>query len=360
MDKNTINVTKTFLPPIEEYIDYLKQLWESNQITNHGELVNKLENKLKNYLDVKYLFFIANGTIGLQIAIKSLGLQGEIITTPFSYVATTSSIVWEGCYPVFVDIDPRSLCIDPDRIEAAITPKTSAILATHVYGYPCEVEKIDMIAKKHKLKVIYDAAHTFGVNYKGSSLVSYGDISVLSFHATKLFHTVEGGALVTGDDEIAHTIKYMRNFGHKGTEMYWGLGVNGKNTEIHAAMGLCVFPHINEIIKSRCRVNNTYEKYLDKEKFDRPIVPSGTDYNYAYFPVIFKSEDELKSAVNVLNQNNIFPRRYFYPSLDTLPYIKSREMQISQDISKRVLCLPCYHDLTNNEIMMIAKLINNI
>ena len=233
-----IPVTKSFLPPIEDYIEYLKQIWDSNQLTNNGPLVKELEQKLKEYFDVKHLFFVSNGTIAEQIAIKAADLKGDIITTPFSYVATTSSIVWEGCQPVFVDIDPQTLCMNPDLIEDAITEKTTGIIPTHVYGIPCDVEKIQEIAEKHSLKVIYDAAHTFGGKYKGKSIASYGDISFLSFHATKVFHTVEGGAIITNDDELAHKISYMRNFGHNGPEDFWGVGINGNNSEFHAAMGL--------------------------------------------------------------------------------------------------------------------------
>ena len=205
-----IPVTKSFLPPIEDYIKYLEKIWNSNQLTNNGPLVQELEAKLKEYLGVKHLFFVSNGTIALQIAIKALDLHGEIIMTPFSYVATTSSIVWEGCQPVFVDIDPHTLCIDPNLIDDAITDKTTGILATHVYGIPCDVEKIQSIANKHGLKVLYDAAHTFGGKYKGKAIVAYGDIGVLSFHATKIFHTVEGGALITDDDEVGHQRQELR------------------------------------------------------------------------------------------------------------------------------------------------------
>src|SRR5688572_25479009 len=236
-----INVTKSFLPPIEEYVKYLEGIWERCHLTNHGPLVNELEEKLKTYLGVKNFFYLNNGTIAIQLAIKALDITGEVITTPFSYVATCSSIVWENAKPVFVDIDPGNFTIDATKIEAAITPRTSAILATHVYGIPCNVEEIDRIAKKHKLKVVYDAAHAFGVEYKGASLLNYGHISTLSFHATKLFHTVEGGGITTNDDELAHRIAYMRNFGHKGQEEFWGLGINGKSSEFHAAMGLCMF-----------------------------------------------------------------------------------------------------------------------
>jgi dTDP-4-amino-4,6-dideoxygalactose transaminase len=352
-----VPVTKSFLPPIEEYIKYLEKIWESNQLTNHGPLVKELEEKLKEYLGVKHLFFVSNGTIALQIAIKALDLHGEIITTPFSYVATTSSIVWEGCKPVFVDIDPFSLCINPDLIEAAITTETSAILTTHVYGVPSGVEKIQSIARKHNLRVIYDAAHGFGVKYKNKSLVTYGDISTLSFHATKLFHTVEGGAIITQEDEIAHRINYMRNFGHKGQEEFWGLGINGKNSEFHAAMGLCNIPHIDEIISSRNKLSKIYDDLLKKTDIRRPILPKNTEYNYAYYPVVISNQKKLLDIKQKLNEKKIFPRRYFFPSLDDLPYIEDQKCTLANDISSRVLCLPLYIGLSFFEMETISKII---
>lgn len=352
-----IPVTKSFLPPIEEYCHYLQKIWESNQLTNNGAMVQELEAKLKAYLGVKHLFFVSNGTIALQIAIKALDLHDEVITTPFSYVATTSSLVWEGCQPVFVDIDPNTLCIDPDLIEAAITPRTTAILATHVYGIPCDVEKIQSIAEGHQLKVIYDAAHTFGVKYLGRSLVSYGDISTLSFHATKLFHTVEGGAIITDDDELAHRISYMRNFGHNGQEAFWGIGVNGKNSEFHAAMGLCNLSHLQEIITSRQQIFAWYDELIKDSGLTRPALPEKTEYNYAYHPVIFPSEEKLIMAKNLLNQEDIFPRRYFFPCLNSLPYVAQSQFPVAENVSPRVLCLPLYPDLEFESVRNIVRII---
>ena len=354
-----INVTKTFLPPIEDYLFYLKQIWETNQLTNNGPLVNELEARLKDFLSVKHLFFVSNGTIALQIAIKALDLQGEIITTPFSYVATTSSIVWEGCQPVFIDIDPQTLCIDPNLIEAVITEKTTGILATHVYGIPCAVEQIETIAQRYNLKVIYDAAHTFGGSYKAKSIVSYGDISTLSFHATKVFHTVEGGALVTNDDKLAHRISYLRNFGHKGQEAFWGLGINGKNSEFHAAMGLCNLPFVSEIIKRREKISGWYDELKHEMRLNRPIVPNGTDYNFAYYPAQFSSERELVQVQAKLNDRQIYPRRYFYPPLNSLPFVTAKPCPITQSISPRILCLPLYPELERDQILMISEIIRS-
>lgn len=352
-----IPVTKSYLPPLEEYLEYLNRIWQSNQLTNHGPLVLELEQKLKEYLGVKHLFFVSNGTIALQIAIKAMDLHGEVITTPFSYVATTSSLVWEGCQPVFVDIDPKTLCIDPDLIEAAITPRTTAILTTHVYGIPSDVEKIQSIAEKHNLRVIYDAAHTFGVKYLGKSLVSFGDISTLSFHATKLFHTVEGGAIITNNDDLAHRISYMRNFGHDGPEAFWGIGVNGKNSEFHAAMGLCNLKHLPDIIEARKQVSAWYDELLSGSSLTRPSLPEGAEYNFAYYPVLFPSEELLLKAKDLLNQNSIYPRRYFYPCLNRLPYVNYVSAPVAENISPRVLCLPLYPDLEFESVTKIVHLI---
>ncbi len=353
-----INVTKTYLPPLEEYQNYLKKIWDSAWLTNRGELVKELEQKLTSFLGVPNLLFVNNGTIALQIAIKALDLKGEIITTPFSYVATTSSIVWEGCEPIFVDIEKNTLCIDADLIESAITDKTTGILATHVYGIPCDVEKIEKIAKKYNLKVIYDAAHCFGVKYKGQSLLNYGDISTLSFHATKLFHTGEGGGIVVNDKELFHKVFYMHNFGHNGPEDFFGIGINGKSSEIHAALGLCVLPNIEEIIAKRKEISLLYDELLLKNSsLRRPQIPEQTEYNYSYYPILFDSEEKLLDVQKRLNDNNIFPRRYFYPSLNTLKYTKSFSCPVSENISTRVLCLPLYYDLDLSDVEKIGKLI---
>lgn len=355
-----INVTKTYLPPFEEYCDYLKGIWDRSWVTNHGPLVNELEEKLKEFLGVKHIFFIANGTIALQIAIKALQLKGDIITTPFSYVATTSSIVWEGCNPVYVDIDPETLNIDVDQIENAITKDTIAILPTHVFGNPCKTERIEQIAQKHNLKVIYDAAHAFGVRYNEKPITAYGDISVFSFHATKIFHTIEGGAITTNNDDLAHKISYMRNFGHNGPEEFWGLGINGKNCEFHAAMGLCVLPVVKEFIEKRKILSEKYDELLLKQNNEimRPKVNNHVDYNFSYYPAIFKSEETLLKVKAALNKVDINPRRYFYPSLNTLNYIEQSAMPVSEDISRRILCLPFYNDLELENIKRITYIIN--
>ncbi|WP_276369972.1 DegT/DnrJ/EryC1/StrS family aminotransferase [Chryseolinea sp. H1M3-3] len=353
-----IPVTKPFLPPIEEYEKYLKGIWNRNWLTNNGPLVNELELALKDYLKIKHLLFVTNGTIAIQLAIKALELKGKIITTPFSYVATTSSLVWEGCEPVFVDIDPRTCNIDPSKIEEAITPDTSAILATHVYGNPCDVEAIDEIAKRRNLKVIYDGAHAFGVTLKGKSIFEYGDISTCSFHATKLFHTVEGGSVVTKDPALLKRMAYLRNFGHDGPERFAQLGINGKNSEFHAAMGLVNLKYVDQIISVRKKLSEQYDKFVRTFQGVKPTIAPDVSYNFAYYPVIFNDEKLLLKVVETLNQNWIHPRRYFFPSLEDLPYVHQKShCEVARSIAHRALCLPLFDTLTTEEIAMIFRII---
>jgi dTDP-4-amino-4,6-dideoxygalactose transaminase len=343
-----INVTRSFLPAKEEFLKYVDGIWDRCHLTNHGPLVNELEEKLKTYFGVKHFFFMNNGTIALQIAIKALDLKGEVITTPFSYVATTSSIVWENCTPVFADIKKDSLTIDPASIEKCITPNTTAIMATHVYGIPCEVLQIERLAEKYKLKVIYDAAHAFGVAFRDKGILNYGDISSLSFHATKLFHTIEGGGLATNDPALAARISYMRNFGHNGPEAFFGVGINGKASEFNAAMGLAIFPHVQSIIDDRKKMCLHYDSLMAglKNKLSRPDIPAGTYYNYAYYPIVFDKESDLVAAISALNAEGIFPRRYFYPSLNTLHYlVRRQDCPVAESVASRVLCLPLYYGM---------------
>jgi len=354
-----INVTKTFLPPIEEYTGWVQKAFDKFWLTNRGELVLLLEQKLKEYLGVDWITITNNGTVPLQIAVKLLGKGGEIITTPFSFVATTSSIVWENCTPVFVDIHPEYLTIDETKIEAAITDKTTCILATHVFGNPCDMDAIQKIAKKHNLKVIYDAAHCFGVNYNGKSVFNYGDISTCSFHATKIFHTGEGGALFSNDEELRLPLYYSHNFGQITAVDFYAEGINAKISELQAAMGLSVFPYMDEIISERKKVVEKYDRLLDFSKLQRLKIRPGTDWNYSYYPVLFGSENLLLEKVAEMNKNEIFPRRYFYPSLNTIPFANGEKMPVSEDISKRVLSLPLYVGLEENEIQMICDIINS-
>jgi dTDP-4-amino-4,6-dideoxygalactose transaminase len=353
-----INVTKTFLPPIEDYNKQVQRAWDNQWLTNRGELVLELEEKLKDYLSISNIIVTNNGTIPLQIALKLLGNKGEIITTPFSYVATTAAIVWGNCTPVFVDIHPEYLTIDETKIEAAITDKTTAILATHVFGNPCNVAEIEAIAKKHNLKVIYDAAHCFGVKYNGKSIFEYGDISTCSFHATKLFHTGEGGAMFTKDADLQHKLFYSHNFGHKTALTFYGLGINGKMSELQAAMGLAVLPNMQQIISERKKVVNYYNSNLNLSKLQVIQIRENTYWNYSYYPVIFNSEEQLLNVQKILNDNQIFPRRYFYPSLNTIEYTKGKIMPISESIASIIMCLPLYVGLSTVELEKITILIN--
>ena len=357
---NRINVTETFLPPIEEYQKIIASLWESKWLTNRGKLVFSLEEKIHNHLNSNTKpLLVNNGTIALQVAIKALGLTGEIITTPFSYVATTSSIVWENCSPVYVDIDPEYLTIDETKIEAAITDKTSAILAVHVYGNPCAVEKIEEIAKKHNLIVIYDAAHCFGVTYNRKSLFDFGDVSTCSFHATKLFHTGEGGAIFCNNTTYSDTVFHHHNFGHNGPEAFHGLGINAKMNELNAAMGHAVLPYMGHIISARKKASEYYDAHIEWSTIRKPVLRKGTSYNYSYYPVIFKSEKHLLSFQKRLNEQNIFPRRYFYPSLNTIGYTTNQVMEISEKISSCILCLPLFFGLEEKELELICVTLNS-
>ena len=340
-----INVTKSYLPNIEKYKSYIDEIYKTAWLTNQGPLVQKLEKRLAQYLGVKNIVLVSNGTIALEIAYRALDLKGEVITTPFSFVATTSSLVTNRLTPIFVDIDEKTFNLSPENIEEKITSKTSAILPVHVFGNACEVEEIEKIAKKSNLKVIYDAAHAFDVKYKDNSLLNYGDISTLSFHATKLFHTIEGGALIINDDELVQKVRYLINFGIKNPQEIPHLGTNAKMNEFEAAMGLCILDDIEDIKTNRKKVVENYKIGLESLVTFQKQNEQANE-NYSYFPILFKNETQLLKVQNALNDNQIFPRRYFYPSLDTLEYIEPKqECIISRDISKRILCLPIYAEL---------------
>ena len=351
-----IPVTKSFLPPIEEYMVQVQRAYDNNWLTNRGELVLELEQKLTDYLELKEskMLCMNNGTIPLQIALKLLGNGGEIITTPFSYVATTAAIVWENCSPVFVDIHPEYLTIDETLIEAAITEKTTCILATHVFGNPCNVEEIERIAKKHNLKVIYDAAHCFGVKYKDKSIFEYGDVSTCSFHATKLFHTGEGGAIFCKDEDLFSKISLSHSFGHIGDE-YFQLGINGKMSELQAAMGLSVLPYMKQIIDKRKHNFDLYKSHFNN-RFRTIRIREKTDYNFSYIPYILNSESQLKQIIERLATVQVKARRYFFPSLNTLDfYSENNFCPNSERIANSILCLPNYFELAESEIETICN-----
>ncbi len=354
-----INVTKSFLPPRQEYERMLERVWASEWLTNNGPLLVELEQKLQQKLDLPYLAITGNGTIAIQLAIKALDLSGEIITTPFSYCATTTSILWENLKPVFADINPEDLNINADQVESLITEKTTALLATHVYGNPCNVEKLEALGKKYGLKIIYDAAHAFGVEYNGRSLLAYGDVSTCSFHATKVFHTVEGGCVVCHDPGLYETIRLMRSFGHVQDE-YFLPGVNGKNSEFHAAMGLVNLRHLDAIIAGRRQVFAIYDELLNWKKLYKPTErASDLVYNYAYYPVVLPDMTTTLQVIEALNRENIYPRRYFYPTLNTLKYVPVKyDCPVSEDISPRVISLPLYPDLDHEIVRKTARIIN--
>lgn len=355
-----INVTKTYFPPIEDYQAKLKQIWENGWLTNEGQCENELANQLRDWLGIPQIELVANGTLALQLAIKALNLTGEIITTPFSYVATPNAIVWEGCTPVFVDIDEKTLCINPDLIEESITEKTSAILATHVYGYPCEVNRIAEIARKHNLKVIYDAAHCFGVKLNGESILKHGDISILSFHATKLFHTAEGGAVVCRDEKLSDRVSLLKKFGHLGEDDYFEAGINAKMSELHAAMGLCVLPMVVEMIERRRELSELYDDIIIGSQVSRPEMPQGLEYNYNYYPVLFETHESMMQVRQNMIDQDIHPRRYFYPSLNTLPYLQHagyKTCPVSESAAIRVLCLPIYNELHKEDVVKISTVV---
>jgi dTDP-4-amino-4,6-dideoxygalactose transaminase len=340
-----INVTKTYLPDIDKYKNYIDEIFANGQLTNNGPFLQKLERRLEEYLGVNNVILVANGTLALDVAYRALELTGDVVTTPFSFVATTSSIVSNGLNPLFSDISPRTFNINPSLIEESITSKTSAIVPVHVFGNACEVEGIQQISEQHNLKVIYDAAHAFDIKYKDQSVLNYGDVSTLSFHATKLFHTIEGGALIIKDDELANKARSLVNFGINNTEGVIDLGMNAKMNEFEAAMGLCVLDDINLILEKRKATYNNYDQALSgmvqlQEK------NNNSSSSYAYFPIVLESEDQLLSIVQKLNKMQIFPRRYFRPSLNKLNYVEQGQAcPISEDISNKVLCLPLSHSI---------------
>jgi len=346
MGDKPLYVTQPSLPPLDEYIALLKTVWQSGILTHNGPLVQRLEKEFCNKLNVENFVLTTNGTISIQMAIKALELKGEIITTPFSWIATISAIKWEGCLPIFCDIEPDTLNIDPSKIEALITNNTVAIMPVHVFGNPCDVEAIENIAKRHNLKVIYDAAHAIGSTYKDKSLLFYGDVSAISMHGTKLLNTAEGGGCVVTNKDLYEKLKRIRFFGHDNSKNIVEDGFNGKMTEVHAALGIANLKYYDEVLQDR---KDKYLYYKEKLSSNSTLVFQTIKYgetNYSYFPLILKSEDELLKVEKTLNEQKIYPRRYFYPSLNTYnAVVEYIDMPISEDVSRRVLCLPLYWKL---------------
>jgi dTDP-4-amino-4,6-dideoxygalactose transaminase len=352
-----VYVTMPSLAPLEEYTEILKGVWESGILTHNGPLVQKFERELCSALNLKNIVAVSNGTIALQMAIKALKLKGEIITTPFTWIATISSIIWEGCTPVFADINPGTLNIDPVKIEEKITSKTCAIMPVHVFGNPCDVEAIGEIAKQYNLKVIYDAAHAVGSTIHGKSILEYGDISATSFHATKLLNTAEGGGVIALDNELHNRLKRIRFFGHNDIKDVVEDGFNGKMTEVHAALGLANLKYYDSVLKDRKEKYLYYKQNLEQTGYLQFQKSEHGDSNYSYLPVIFESEKQLLEKEVILNENKIYPRRYFYPSVNLYDkVVKPSILPVSEDIAKRILCLPLYFNLTYEDIDIIIDL----
>lgn len=354
-----ITVTRPWLPDKSRLDGYIQSIYDSGYITNKGPLVQELECRLTKYLNVKHLILVNNGTSALQVAYRALGIQGEVITTPFSFVATSSSLLWQDNKPIFADIAPKTFNISAAEVEAKITKKTSGIVPVHVFGNPCEVEAIENMANQHDLKVVYDGSHAFGSQYKGQSVLSYGDISTLSFHATKLFHTIEGGAIITSDDKLAEKVRLMINHGIANEESTPLCGINAKMNEFSAAMGLCVLDDIEIIKSSRKNVWNYYQNELE-EIVGLQQWSNESNNNYAYAPIILSSETQLLKVKSALNLNGIMPRRYFYPSLDNLPFLGGNpKCEVSNDIAQRILCLPIYPTLEKKQYEQVVNIIKS-
>lgn len=366
MARDHIFVTQPNLPPLEEFIPYLEAIWDNKILTNGGPFHQQLEATLCDYLGVKHLSLFTNGTIALVTALQALGIRGEVITTPYSFVATAHALKWNGIEPVFVDIDPNTLNLDPARIEAAITPRTTAIMPVHVYGHPCDVEAIEEIAKRHNLKVIYDAAHAFGVQCHCGSVLNHGDLSVLSFHATKVFNTFEGGAIVCPDAATKQHIDHLKNFGFVDEVTVVEAGINGKMSEINAAFGLLQLKHIDKAIKRRSEIDRLYREELVHTSGVTCQPDAGEQRpNYAYFPILVDVTYPLSrdGLYEKLKTQNIFARRYFYPLISQfpmyreLPSAQPENLPIATDVSNRVLCLPIYPALSEVEQRDIINLI---
>lgn len=364
-----IYVTKPSLPPLEEFTELLKEIWESKIITNNGPFHQKFEKALAEFLGVKYISLFANGTLALITALQALRINGEVITTPYSFVATTHALSWNGIKPVFVDIDPLYCNINPDKIEAAITPQTTAIMPVHVYGYPCDVKKIQNIADAYGLKVIYDACHAFSVKIDGNSVLNYGDLSVLSFHATKVFTTVEGGAIISHDEKTKTRIDFLKNFGYDGEVRVIAPGINAKMNEIQAALGLLQLKYIEKTLYNRKKIVEYYRELLnDIPGINFIIEPEGVEYNFSYFPILINekvygiSRDEL---YEFLGNHAYHGRRYFYPLISQFPTYRGlpssnpANLEVAEKITREVICLPLFPDLKMNNVREICNLIRS-
>ncbi len=364
-----IFVTQPVLPPLEEFTELLKDIWERKWLTNNGIYHQQFEKALAEYLDVPYISLFSNGTLALISALQVLNITGEVITTPYSFVATTHALWWNNIKPVFVDIEPEFGNIDPLKIEAAITPKTTAILAVHVYGNPCEMNEIQEIASRYGLKVIYDAAHAFGVKQGGKSILKFGDLSVLSFHATKVFNTIEGGAIVCHDEKTKKRIDYLKNFGFENETSVVAPGINAKMNEIQAAYGLLQLKSVESLIKRRKEISVYYKEQLELVKGLRMLQePKSLEYNFAYFPIFIDKNEYGMSRDDLyekLKENNIYGRRYFYPLISQFPTYRGLDsshpdnLPVATKLTEEVICLPIYSELTNTSVRRILRIITN-
>ena len=363
---NKTYVTQPYLPPLEEFLPSLQQIWNSHQLTNAGPFHEQFEKTLAKYLGVPHVALFSNGTLALLTALQALRITGEVITTPYSFVATSHSLLWNGIKPVFVDIEPHSFGLDPDKIEAAITPQTTAILAVHVYGFPAQVERIQKIADTYGLKVIYDAAHAFGIKHHGVPLVGNGDLSVLSFHATKVFNTFEGGAIICPDAKTKQRIDYLKNFGFADEVTVVAPGINGKMNEFQAALGLLQLQHIQHCIHQRQCIDRVYRKELvNIVGIKIPSIPANVEHNYSYFPILVTDKYPLSrnALYHSLKEKGVYARRYFYPLISEFPMYRSlpsanqSNLPIANKISHQILCIPIYPELTQKEQMEVIKII---
>tara|TARA_Y100000591_G_C21841165_1_gene705727 strand:- start:1442 stop:2527 length:1086 start_codon:yes stop_codon:yes gene_type:complete len=356
---NKIFVSQPSLPKLNDYNFYLKKIWKSKILTHNGPFVRKLEEKLINHLSVRHLVAVNSGTSAIQAAIRALDLNGEIITTPFTWIATIDSILWERCKPVFVDVDKNTFNIDVSKIEKKITKNTQAILGVHTFSNPCDVLQIQQIARRNKLKVIYDAAHSMFVRYKGKSILEYGDISAVSFHATKIFNTFEGGACITNSSKLAKTLQKIRFFGYDDAKKIQTLGINLKMTEAHAAMGIANLKNAKKNFELRKSHHQLYMKLLSNNQNINFQMINEKSYNYSYMPIIIINKNNVNKLIKKLNKYNIFPRRYFYPSLNKIKIIKDKKnFPISEYLSDRILCLPMYSELKRKDIQKISEIVN--
>lgn len=368
--KSPIYVTQPDLPPLDEFTEYLKKIWKNKILTNNGPFHQQFEQALADYLGVKYISVFSNGTLALVTALQALRITGEVITTPFSFVATTHSLWWNNIKPVFADIEPDYFNLDPEKVEAAITPQTTAIMPVHVYGNPCNLVRFQQIADTYGLKLIYDAAHAFGVNVYGNSVLNYGDLSILSFHATKVFNTIEGGAIICPDEKTKKRIDYLKNFGFAGETTVIEPGINGKMNELQAAYGLLQLKYVDEYIAKRKKIAEIYREQLNGiagVSFLENI--TGVDHSYSYFPILIDNEkyglsrDEVYEKLKV---NNIFGRRYFYPLINQfptyrgLPSSKNENLPVATRVAEQVICLPIYPKLELKTVITIASILKNV